>query len=183
MGAELDRLAWSSYGGKWRQVKVRYGHMSRPGWGMSPPVAILRGVLFGALAGGVAYVLFARVDPFDLINDAESLNRTMGWGVLAASIVITLLAVRCAYLLVAGVNDAFVTTTVEGEVLRERTRWSDEKVVHWVAVDTGTLQRVHAWRVTPARVAEVRQHQVVRARVTPMLGFVRSFEPLPVTST
>lgn len=183
MGAELDRLAWSSYGGKWRQVKVRYGRVSRPGWGMSPPIAILRGVFFGALTGGVAYVLFAKVDPLDLINDSESANRFTGWGALAASIGFTLFAIRCVYLLVEGLNDAFVTTTVEGEVLRERTRGRDEKVVHWVAVDTGTLQRVHAWRVTPARAAEIRQHQLVRARVTPMLGFVRSFEPLPVISS
>ena len=122
------------------------------------------------------------VDPLDLLNDADSSNRAAGWGALGVAIVLALLAARFLYLFVAGINDAFVTTTVEGEVLRERTRGSDEKIVHWVALDTGKPAIVHAWRVVPARAQEVRQHEVVRARVTPLLGFVRSFEPVPVTS-
>jgi len=183
MGAELDRRAWSSYGGTWRQVTVRYGRLSRPGWGMSPPIAILRGMFFGGITAALAYVLLARGDPLDAINDADAATRYGGWAVLAAGLLALLLALRYAYLVGAGLYDAFVTTTVEGEILRERTRSaSNDKVVHWVAVDTGKLPKVHAWRVTPARAAEVQQHQIVRVRVTPLLGFVRSFEPLPVTS-
>lgn len=182
MGAELDRRAWSSYGGTWRQVKVRYGRQSRPGWGMSPPIAMLRGFFFGGITAGVAYALLVNVDPLDAINDADAVSRYVGWVALAAGVAFALLAVRFAYMVAAGFYDVFVTTTVEGEILRERTRGSDEKVVHWVAVDTGNVPKVHAWRVTPARAAEVSQHQVVRAKVTPLLGFVRSFEVLPVIS-
>jgi hypothetical protein len=183
MGAELDRRAWSSYGGAWRQVKVRYGRLSRPGWGLSPPMAILRGLFFGGIAAGAAYALLVNVDPLDAINDADAVTRYLGWGALALGVVVLLLAFRFAYMVGAGSYDAFVTTTVEGEILRERTRsGNNDKVVHWVAVDTGKLPKVHAWKVTPARAAEVAQHQVVRARVTPLLGFVRSFERLPVTS-
>jgi hypothetical protein len=75
-----------------------------------------------------------------------------------------------------------VTRTVEGEVLRERTWGSDENITHWVAVDNGKSPVVRAWRVSSARATEVDQNQVVRARVTPLLGFVRSFERLPVVS-
>ena len=75
-----------------------------------------------------------------------------------------------------------MTRTVEGEVLRERTWGTDENITHWVAVDNGKSPVVRAWRVSPARATEVDQNQVVRARVTPLLGFVRSFERLPVVS-
>jgi hypothetical protein len=127
-------------------------------------------------------VLFVNVDPLDAVNDSDAASRLVGWVALAASVAVASLAIRFAYMVAAGFYDAFVTTTVEGEILRERTRGSDENVVHWVAVDTGKLPKVHAWRVTPERAAEVSQHQVVRATVTPLLGFVRSFEVLPVVS-
>jgi hypothetical protein len=183
MGAELDRRAWSSYGGAWRQVKVRYGRMSRPGWGLSPPMAIVRGLFFGGLAGAVAYLLLVNGDPLESINDADAATRYLGWAALGAGVFALLVALQFAYMVGAGFYDAFVTTTVEGEIVRERRRGNDNKVVHWVALDTGRLPEVHAWRVTPARAAEVRQHEVVRARVTPLLGYVRAFERLPVTST
>jgi hypothetical protein len=182
MGAELDRVAWSSYGGQWRRVRVRYGRVSRPGWGLSPPGAIVRGLFFGAISGFIAVVLLARVDPFELMDRVDAADRWAGRAALAAAVVALLFALRFLYLAVAGVYDAFVTTTVEGEVVRERERKSNDKVVHWVAVDTGGFPRVHAWRVQPVRAAEVVQHECVRARVTPLLGFVRSFEPVPVTS-
>jgi hypothetical protein len=182
MGAELDRRAWSSYGGSWRQVNVRYGRLSRPGWGLSPAGAIVRGLFFGGIAGGIAYLLL-KGDPLDSINDADAATRYLGWAALAAGVVALLVTLRFAYVVAAGVYDAFVTTTVEGEIVRERTRTgNNDKVVHWVAVDPGRVPMVHAWKVNAARAAEVAQHQIVRARVTPLLGYVRAFERLPVTS-
>jgi hypothetical protein len=182
IGAELDRIAWSSYGGGWRRVRVRYGRLARPGWGMSPPRAIVTGLFFSAVALAIVFIVFARGHPFDLMDKVEATDRWAGRAALAAGVVASIVALRFLYLVVAGINDAFVTTTVEGEVVRERARKRNDKVVHWVAVDTGGLPRVHAWRVQPARAAEVVQHECVRARVTPLLGFVRSFEPVPVTS-
>src|SRR5207244_3227312 len=79
-------------------------------------------------------------------------------------------------LAVQALSDMFGTRTVEGEALRERTWGSDENITHWVAVDNGKSPVVRAWRVSPSRATEVDQNQVVRARVTPLLGFVRSFE-------
>ena len=181
MSAEPDRRAWSSYGGRWRQVKVRYPKL-RPGWGMSPWIALLRGLFFGALAGFITHLLLVRVDPLDSIDTTDAAGRYVAWAVLGAGLIGLLVTVRLGSLVVQALNDMFVTRTVEGEVLRERTWGSDENITHWVAVDNGKSPVVRAWRVSPARATEVDQNQVVRARVTPLLGFVRSFERLPVVS-
>ena len=181
MSAEPDRRAWSSYGGRWRQVKVRYPKL-RPGWGMSPWIALLRGLFFGAFAGFITYVLLIRVDPRDSLDATGPASRYVAWAVLGAGLICLLVTVRLGSLVVQALNDLFVTRTVEGEVLRERTWGTDENITHWVAVDNGKSPVVRAWRVSPARATEVDQNQVVRARVSPLLGFVRSFERLPVVS-
>ena len=181
MSAEPDRRAWSSYGGRWRQVKVRYPKL-RPGWGMSPWIALLRGLFFGALAGFITHLLLVRVDPLDSIDTTDAASRYVAWAALGAGLIGLLVTVRLGSLVVQALNDMFVTRTVEGEVLRERTWGSDENITHWVAVDNGKSPVVRAWRVSPSRATEVDQNQVVRARVTPLLGFVRSFERLPVVS-
>jgi hypothetical protein len=181
MSAEPDRRAWSSYGGRWRQVKVRYPKL-RPGWGMSPWIALLRGLFFGACAGFVTHVLLVRVDPLDSIDATDSASRYVAWAAFGAGVICLLVTLRFASLVVQALNDLFVTRTVEGEVLRERTWGSDDHITHWVALDNGKSPVVRAWRVSPARATEVYQNQVVRARVTPLLGFVRSFEHVPVVS-
>jgi hypothetical protein len=181
MGAEPDRRAWSSYGGGWRQVKVHYPKL-RPGWGMSPWSALARGLFLGAFAGSITYMLLVRVDPLGSIDATDAASRYAAWAVLGVGLIGLLVTVRFGSLLVQAANDLFVTRTVEGEVLRERSFGSDEHTTYWVAVDTGKGHAIRAWRVSSTRFAEVRQHQLVRARVTPLLGFVRSFEPLPVVS-
>ena len=50
MGAESDRRAWSSYGGHWHQVNVRYPRLYPPAWGQHPGVALLWSALFGGIA-------------------------------------------------------------------------------------------------------------------------------------
>jgi hypothetical protein len=162
-------------------VKVRYPTL-RPGWGMSPWIALARGLFFGAFAGLATYVLLVRVDPLGSIDATEAASRYVAWAVLGVGLIALLVTVRLVSLVVQAGNDLFVTRTVEGEVLRERTWGNDEQITHWVALDTGTSAAIRAWRVSGERAAEIEQHQLVRARVTPRLGFVRSFERLPVVS-
>jgi hypothetical protein len=59
MGAEDDYRAWSTYGGRWRVVKVRYPRLGFT-WGRRPPVAFLVG-LATAGAGYVALRLMLGV--------------------------------------------------------------------------------------------------------------------------
>jgi predicted membrane protein DUF2207 len=56
MGAEDDRWAWSSFGGRWRKVEVDYPEVAIL-WGRHPLVAFLFGVLGAVPAYGVARVL------------------------------------------------------------------------------------------------------------------------------
>ena len=57
MGAESDRRAWSSVGGRWRQVKVVYpGNIASPGWGRSPGAVAALSILAGAAALGLFFL-------------------------------------------------------------------------------------------------------------------------------
>ena len=103
---------------------------------------------------------------------------------LGAGLIGLLVTVRLASLVVQALNDLFVTRTVEGEVLRERT-WGNGREHH--PLGGGRQRQVTsgpslAGECTGHRTTEVDQNQVVRVQVTPLLGFVRSFEHLPVAS-
>src|SRR5690606_9320434 len=45
LGAESERKAWSSVGGRWRPVRVRYPRGVPPGYGLHPGLAFLLGVV------------------------------------------------------------------------------------------------------------------------------------------
>src|SRR5439155_26587161 len=71
MGAESDTRAWSAYGGEWREVRVRYPHLWRPGWGMWPPKAAALGLL-GLLIGAAALGLVLRLGVFSSTDSVSS---------------------------------------------------------------------------------------------------------------
>ncbi len=53
MGKESDTRAWSSYGGRWRPVRISYPRLWPPAWGAEPFVAMVGG-LGATVAGGLA---------------------------------------------------------------------------------------------------------------------------------
>src|SRR3954471_19571010 len=69
LGAEDDRKAWSSQGGRWRQVDVSYPRR-RSGWGMSPAAAIASGAGWCLLLAVPLYI-FAKTgsSAFDSFRD------------------------------------------------------------------------------------------------------------------
>jgi hypothetical protein len=67
---------------------------------------------------------------------------------------------------------------VTGQILRLRTRGSDDKKRHYVAVDDGASPTIRAWLVKPELYAPLRQDQVVTATLTPHLRYVRSIRAL-----
>jgi hypothetical protein len=58
MGAEDDHRAWSSYGGRWRVVKVRYPRLGLV-WGRSPLPALLIGLLVAVVGYGALRVFLS----------------------------------------------------------------------------------------------------------------------------
>ena len=190
---EDDRLAWSNATGEWHVVRVRYPF--RPGYGRHPAVMLLVGLLVGA--GLVALQRFlldvargeALLSVFEEFPDQADLIETIAL-VLAAIIILPLLWM--AWLIIAGSFDLFSTIERQGVVVRAR---RPQRVVPFprilrplarrdrfalfIAVDDGRSDRVSAW-LSNERTA-VPQGARARVSATPVLGYVRSSEPIGTT--
>jgi Predicted membrane protein (DUF2207) len=172
MGAEPENRAWSTYGGRWHQVDVRYRH--GPQWGVHPGWALLQrlalpvfGLLFLWLVGPLLV---------DALDEADGLAELILTAVLAVPIAI---AVGGGYLALRAAADLFKSKEVTGEIVRLRITRQEDDATHYVAVDDGTSKEVRAWSVRPQIYAGLEQGQVVTARVTPRLGYVYSIQPAP----
>jgi hypothetical protein len=196
-GAELplypedDRTAWSNATGRWHVVRVRYPF--RPGFGRHPGVALLLGLVVGIgivllqrllldIANG--YTLAEFID--DNLSDQAGIIHDIAIG-LAAVLILPLL--WALWLVVAGAFDLFATIERRGLVVRAR---RPQRVVPYpwllgplarrdryslfVAGDDGRSDRVSAW-LANERTA-VPQGARARVRATPLLGYVRSAEPI-----
>jgi hypothetical protein len=182
LGAESDRVAWSPVGGRWRVVRIRYPRLHPPGWGGHPALVAFLGLV--QLVPGVATVGAIGVVLSEVGEVGEDSARTAvgtaGAGVLA--VLAAALIARGGWMVYAGVADLVQgRRTVEGRVLRCRTRGSDDDRRWYVAVDDGSTDRIRAWRFTQA--PGVRQGATVRADVSPRTGHVRDLEPVPTAST
>jgi hypothetical protein len=173
MGSEPENRAWSTYGGRWHQVDVRYRH--GPHWGVHPGWAALQrflpaafGALFLWLAGPVV------TDGLDEVDGIAEL-----W-LLLALVVPALVVVGGLFFALRAAADLFSDKEVTGEIVRLRITESEgEETEHYVAVDSGSSPEVRAWLVRPQLFAGLEQGHVVTARVTPRLGYVHSIRPAP----
>jgi hypothetical protein len=196
-GAELpvvpedDRTAWSNAAGLWHVVKIRYPF--RPGFGRHPALVMIVGLVFGTgilllqrllldIANGSTFAEF--ID--DNFADQEDIIHNVALG-LAAALVLPLLWML--WLVGAGAFDLLATIERRGLVVRAR---RPQRVVPYpwllgplarrdryslfVAVDDGRSDRVSAW-LANERTA-VPQGARARVRATPLLGYVRSAEPI-----
>jgi hypothetical protein len=162
-GSEDDHLAWSSFGNRWRRVRVRYPRVRPPAWGRHPALAVAMALAWAAVS------IFLLVQVNALEGDA--------FGV--AALVLALPLLWSVAVLVRAVPDLFTTRTVSGVALRCRTRArassrsNDPKHWYYVAVDDGTRDRIAAYRLSEQLYHRVRQGQTVTVEVTPRLGYVR----------
>ena len=125
------RLVWSSFGGEWHRVRVRYPRLW-PRYGHPLPRLLLRGGAY-ALVGGIVVKIF-------------------GWGDRFAIPGVALLVLGF-YVLVRAVLDLATTRTITGEVLWQETwkstKGSDDNPsrpwLSYLAIDDGRGDRTTAW--------------------------------------
>lgn len=180
LGAEEDRRAWSSLGGRWREVRIRYPFLWPPAWGWLPPVALGASLVgIGVTAGllrlgvGIGWPQQGLGDPPGLI----ALVRGLAVAAWSAGALIGLWSIIT---LVRSIADLGRTRSVTGQVLRLRTfgRSSDDPGRHYIALDDGSTDVIRAWRVPDGlwSTATVAQYGKATVAIWPNLGRVRSFD-------
>jgi hypothetical protein len=175
MGAENDRRAWSSVGGRWRQVKVVYpGNIASPGWGRSPGAVLALSLVAGAAAYGLFY-LAAHMD--ELIDTAPAnAVRALNIAQVAAFGLSIVVAFAALAQFVRAAIDLFSKRDVVGQVIRARRYGSDDKPQFYLGVDDDTTDRIRAWRVRPQLYVRAPENGWVRATVTRNLRYVRDLQ-------
>lgn len=186
MGTEDDRHAWSTFGGRWRKVRVRYPRAIPPGWGKHPAFALFLAVVWGGVAAALLYGLLTLANA-ELTPDPTFTREQLDWigrGALIACIPFLIVVGWALWVLVRAVPDLWRRHEITGDVVRRRQRrqifGSDRdnpKYWYYVALDGGTGSRVSAFRVRPQLYRSCRQSTTVTAEVTPNLGYVRSIVP------
>lgn len=189
---EDHRRAWSEAGGSPHVVAVRYP--VRPGYGQHP--------IRVGIAGVVVFLVFRWLKGFlERVSDGESLqsliDRVPGQIDLIEKIA-SVLAVLCwvpliwgVWAVVAGAVDSIATRERVGSIVRAR---RPNEVVHpllanvvkpfaerdrfstYLAIDDGRRPLVTAWLASERSAAP--QGAQARVRATPLLGYVRSSEPI-----
>jgi hypothetical protein len=163
MGSEPENRAWSTYGGRWHQVDVRYRH--GPQWGQHPGRALLSRLAVAAF--GAFFLWIAASVLTDVLDDARGIARLILVGGIAVPLAIVVVSGVLA--LRAGL-DLLSVREVTGEIVRVRAADDGQ----YIAVDDGTSSEVRAWLVRPELCVGLEPGQVVTARVTPRLGYVHS---------
>lgn len=188
---EDDRTAWSNATGRWHVVKVRYPF--RPGFGRHPFVVLVVGTVAGTgivllqrllLDISKGHTLAGFIE--DNVAEQADIIHDVAVG-LAAALMVPLLWML--WLVVAGSFDLFATIERRGLVVRTRrpqrvvpAPWllgplaRRDRYSLFVAVDDGRSDRVTS-ALANERTA-VPQGVRARVRATPVLGYVRSAEPI-----
>ena len=198
---EHDRKAWSRATGEWRRVTVRYQSFV-PNWGTSPWKVLFEGSIQGAVAGLITYGSFlvssGEVDLSDLTDEQQ---RWISFGAFAIGVFAAAVLLFCVFKVLLGLSDVFAKRTIEGEIVRARTlkRWHRlPKIVQWamysgndeygmdkernrrrkhhLAIDEGDDDSIVSHVVRQQIYGQVAQGMVVRAVVTPRLGYVKEIE-------
>jgi hypothetical protein len=176
MGAEDDHRAWSAFGGRWRVVKVRYPRLGFA-WGRKPPLAFLVG-LVQAVAGYLGLRLMLGLRGWtDGYAEADQAARWIRTASTLLAVVALLVAGWGVWTMLRAVLDLVSRREVEGQVVRRRSySRGNDKLAHFMAVDSGRSDRVKAWLVPAAVYGRFREGGVVRATIGPRLGHVYRVE-------
>lgn len=158
LGLSGRELVWSSYGGGWRRVRVRYPRFSSR-YGRTVPPLVFGALASGSVGAGLAY-LSLRLAEGPAVPPAVLVA-----GLLAAG----LLMLRGGYRLVRAATDLATTRTLTGEVLWLEAWQARERgvLLHHLAVDDGAGDRTTAWLLPSIWADRCRDGDVVTVRVRP----------------
>lgn len=177
LGNESTNEAWSSYGGRWRVVRIHYPRWIPPAWGQAPGAAAFKALILLAVAimggAGVGRTIGKALSSFANQLSANGLDVLVVVGLIVFGIMgAVLLGAVARALLVLGfaLSDLFGRRQVEGRVLRVRGTY--------LAIDDGTGPEIRAWLVSGGTNG-VTQGSLVRATISPHLGHVYKLEKLP----
>ncbi len=178
LGAEDPHHAWSSFGGRWRMVTVRYPRF-RSGWGRSPWSLFGRGLRL-VVIGLVPLLILLATDRVERSSAGidSAIPERYRWAIPLIALYTLVVVGWGFWLFVLTAMDARRRRWVVGRVLRIQTvkggQRNNEIQYYWVAVDDGTRPRVDAWRVLPAQFGGVSEGKDVTAVVTPHCAHVES---------
>ncbi|HTF10682.1 MAG TPA: hypothetical protein VK659_21170, partial [Asanoa sp.] len=159
LGMGSKYLVWSSYGGSWRRVKVRYPRFFDR-YGQRTAKLVKGGVIRLALGFGLAAlsrtlpdVVPAKVGAFDSGFAGDDISTFTSPTRLVAALLATLLIVWGLYRIVRATVDHHTPVEITGEVLwvsvwRSASQGEDSPSIPWLhhlAVDDGTTDRTVAW--------------------------------------
>jgi Predicted membrane protein (DUF2207) C-terminal domain len=169
MGAEDDHRAWSSYGGRWRVVRVSYPR-PRLVWGRPPVVEFLIGL---AMAGAGYLLLRLMLSLRGWTDGLPSGDEAGDWVRLVAT-VLAVVAVAVlgwgGWTALRALVDLGSRREVEGQVVRLRSwRRGENEHDYFAAVDDGRSDRIKAWLVPAAAYARLWEGVTARATVGFML--------------
>lgn len=144
LGMGNRRRVWSSFGGTWHRVRVRYPSFW-PRYGQKAARLTVKGCIALAIA---ALIVRYNAIAFDFTPDSVS-----SWVTLAVRVLILWPLLYGGYTLLGTVVDVLTPVTVTGEVLwvetwRSKTQGEDGPTIpllHYLAVDSGASGRTVAW--------------------------------------
>ncbi|WP_332107746.1 hypothetical protein [Phytohabitans flavus] len=171
LGMGNRELVWSSFGGTWHRVRVRYPRVwSR--YGRTPAKLILRAVI-AIVVGGV--LLRFAPGGLDSLPDIDGSGRQLPDAVTSAVLAVgVLLIVSGLYRLARTLVDLATERTITGEVLwlevwLSTSNDSDSSTpwLHYLAVDDGTDDRTTAWGLPSEWANRCHDGDTVTIRVRP----------------
>ncbi|GLI02873.1 DUF2207 family protein [Phytohabitans aurantiacus] len=172
LGMGNRKLVWSSFGGTWHRVRVRYPRLFWR-YGHSAPKLSLRAVVAGA--AGVLLLFGFTGDGLDFLETQTGVAPTLDRVAVGVGAVGLLLMLYGAYTLARALVDLATVRTITGEVLwaevwrstahhenRPSRPW-----LHYLAVDDGTDDRTTAWALPSERAGRCHDGDTVTIRVRP----------------
>ena len=154
MGMGDRTRVWSTFGGTWRRVRVRYPSSGR--YGETAPKLVFRGVLLGVIGYVIARYGHVVVDIAMAIDKVSASAFAPFAGLTSALITVAgaVLLLNGCYTIVRTITDLAAPKTITGQVLwialwRTQTSSSDDSppqpITYYLAVDDGTSDRTVAW--------------------------------------